>query len=439
MSSTSKLPLTNAQLSVWLHQQIDPKAIGYNSCQSIRFKGDLDLKRLAFAQQAVIDHFDNLRCRFEVIDNEPFQVIDENVKVNARFWDLSLGLDPEDVAQKLITQEFEQVFDLEKDRLVKFGLVQVNDNEWIWFWVVHHIVVDGLGSQLAMQYMAEVYRSGKVSNLQVSSSWPEVVKLEQSYRLSDTYKEDHVYWRETLKGLDNVCSLSERHSVIHAATKPSFCSAELSRDDFNAIVALSKQLRTSHFAVLVAIYAIYLSRMTGKQEICLSTPTSGRDANLQGVGGMLTNVVVVSLNIRPENTLKEIIQQTLTSYLEALPHSQYPSQEVRKQCRANNLPDPLGLNINLQSFAFQLDFGEVSASVNKLDNSGPVSDSALQIFDYQDGGPVEIRFDYEETLFTKSSVLKHLERLIELFRNTPDPDAVVASLKILGDDEEKSI
>ena len=269
MITSARLPLTNAQLSVWLHQQINPKATGYNIGQSISFKGELDLERLAFAQQAVIDRFDNLRCRFVLIDEEPLQIIDENVKVNARFWDLSAGNDAEDVAQKLIAQEFDQVFDLEKDRLARFGLVQVNDNEWIWFWVVHHIVADGWGGQLALQYMADVYRSGSVSSQLVSSTWTEVIKLEQSYRLSDTYKEDQVYWGETLKGLDKVCSLSERYHVIHAATKPSFCSAHLSRDDFNAIIALSKRLRTSHFAVFVAIYAIYLSRMTGKQEICL--------------------------------------------------------------------------------------------------------------------------------------------------------------------------
>ena len=187
MITPARLRLTNAQLSVWIHQQIDPKATGYNIGQSIRFKGELNLDRLAFAQQAVIDRYDNLRCRFEVINNEPFQIIDENVKVNAKFWDLSAGIEAEVIAQKIIAQEIEHVFDLEKDRLARFGLVQVSDDEWIWFWVVHHIIADGWGGQLAMQYMADVYRSGKVSSQPASSTWPEVVKLEQSYRLSDIH------------------------------------------------------------------------------------------------------------------------------------------------------------------------------------------------------------------------------------------------------------
>ena len=72
-----KLPLTDAQRNVWFHQQIDLDATGYNIGQSIRFAGVLDLERLAHAQQAMVDHFDNLRCRFAVIDSEPFQFIDD--------------------------------------------------------------------------------------------------------------------------------------------------------------------------------------------------------------------------------------------------------------------------------------------------------------------------------------------------------------------------
>ena len=71
MPFEGKLPLTDAQLNIWFHQQLDPCAVGYNIGQSIRFEGDLDLEKLAYAQQAVINHFDNLRCRFVVIDDEP--------------------------------------------------------------------------------------------------------------------------------------------------------------------------------------------------------------------------------------------------------------------------------------------------------------------------------------------------------------------------------
>ena len=82
------LPLTDAQLNIWYHQQIDPKATGYNIVQSIRFTGDLNLERIAFAQQAVIDRFDNLRCRFVVLNDEPFQIIDENVTAPSQSWDV---------------------------------------------------------------------------------------------------------------------------------------------------------------------------------------------------------------------------------------------------------------------------------------------------------------------------------------------------------------
>jgi hypothetical protein len=157
MTSSARLPLTDAQLSVWFHQQIDPQATGYNIGQSISFKGKLDLARLALAQQAVINRFDNLRCRFVVINDEPFQVIDEAVKTTTQLWDVRELVDPKLAAQEIITKELEKVYDLERDRLCRFGLIQIADEQWEWFWTGHHLVSDGWGGQIAMQYMAEVY------------------------------------------------------------------------------------------------------------------------------------------------------------------------------------------------------------------------------------------------------------------------------------------
>ena len=84
------LLLTAAQLNIWCQQQIDPKATGYNVVHSIRFISDLNLEKLAFAQQAVIDRFDNLPCRFVTINEEPLQIIDKNVTVPTKTWDLQL-------------------------------------------------------------------------------------------------------------------------------------------------------------------------------------------------------------------------------------------------------------------------------------------------------------------------------------------------------------
>ena len=157
MTDHIRLPLTDAQLNVWFHQQIDPKATGYNIGQSISFKGELDLQRLAFAQQAVVDRFDNLRYRFVVMNDEPFQVIDEKVAASTQTWDVREQKNPTLTAQEIIDKEFARVFDLERDRLCRFGLIQIAADQWEWFWVMHHLVNDGWGWQVSMQYMAEVY------------------------------------------------------------------------------------------------------------------------------------------------------------------------------------------------------------------------------------------------------------------------------------------
>ena len=101
----------------------------------------------------MIDRFDNLRCRFVVINDEPFQVIDEHVIAATQTWNVQKQENPTLAAQEIIDNEFAQVFDLERDRLCRFGLIQIAADQWKWFWVMHHLVNDGWGGQVAMQYL----------------------------------------------------------------------------------------------------------------------------------------------------------------------------------------------------------------------------------------------------------------------------------------------
>ena len=248
--SLSRLPLTDAQLNVWFHQLLDPKATGYNIGQSIRFKGALNLERLAFAQQAVIDRFDNLRCRFVVINEEPFQVINEQVKAPTQAWDVRGLAEPESAAQEIICKEFEQAFDLEQDHLCRFGLIQVADDQWEWFWVMHHLVNDAWGGQVIVQYMAEVYSNPTSANKPLACPLKQLNANALAYRGSGAYQKDQQYWQAKLDGLESACSLANAPVPIHAPDVPASYSCLLSREQYDRIIEIGFRLGVTPFAVL---------------------------------------------------------------------------------------------------------------------------------------------------------------------------------------------
>ncbi|MBZ1349016.1 amino acid adenylation domain-containing protein, partial [Alcaligenaceae bacterium LF4-65] len=432
------LPLTDAQLNIWFHQLIDPRATGYNIGQSISFRGHLDLKRLAFALKAVIDRFDNLRCRFVVINDEPFQIIDEDVTAPFLTWDVRDQRDPALAAQEIITGEFEQAFDLKLDRLCRFGLIQIADDQWEWFWVMHHLVNDGWGCQVAMQYMAEVYLDSAASTKPIGVSWAQTVRRALEYRGSETYLKDRQYWQSRLEGIEANCSLANRPVAVHAPDIPASYSTQLSREQYDRIVATGHRLGVTPFAVLTAIYAIYLSRLTGKLDICLAIPALGRDTQARLAGGMMSNPVVLRIAIAPQDSFADVVQQTSAAMRGVLRHSRYPITDINKLHIANRELVPFNLEINLLSFNLKLNFGSLAAQLKTL-KTGPVGESALRIYDNLDDGPVELRFEYEPDYLSESSVVKHLDRLTELFLNLPDDDTAVASVKIIRDIEFGSV
>jgi len=438
MSHRIRLPLTDAQLNVWFHQLLDPKATGYNIGQSIRFKGELNLDRLAFAQQAVIDRFDNLRCRFVVINEEPFQVIDEQVKAPTQAWDVRGQAEPESAAQEIISKAFDQAFDLEQDRLCRFGLIQIADDQWEWFWVMHHLVNDGWGGQVAMQYMAEVYLNPAVATKPVEASWAQTVANALTYRASDAYLKDQQYWQTVLAGIESACSLANQPIPAHAPDIPACYSSTLSRDQYDLIVARGHRLGATPFSMVVAAYAIYLSQATGKSDICLSMPALGRDKQARLAGGMMSNPVVLRIAIQPYDCFGDIVRQVSGSMRGVLRHSRYPTYDIKHIKGAESGVNPLNLGINLLSFALKLNFGTLEAQLKTV-KTGPVGESALRIYDNQDDGPVELKFEYASNYFNKSSIVKHLDRLNYLLRHLPETDTVIASVKILKDAESRLI
>lgn len=438
MASGLRLPLTDAQLSVWFHQQIDPNAAGYNVGQSIRFQGNLNLQRLEYAQQAVIDHFANLRCRFVVINEEPFQIIDEQLKAPTQTWDVRGLTEPELATQKIISKEFEKVFDLERDPLCRFGLIQIADDQWEWFWVMHHLVNDGWGGQVAMQYMAEVYLDPAAAVKPVAASWTKTVNNALVYRGSDAYQIDQQFWQTALQGFESACSLADDPIPVHAPDIPACYSRLLSRNQYDRLVATGRRLGATPFVVLTATYAIYLSRMTGRSDICLATPALGRDKQARLAGGMMSNPVALRIAIQPYDSISDIVRQVSGSMRRVLRHSRYPAHDINQTQRAKKSANPLDMNINLVSFSLNLDYGTVAARLKTL-KSGPVGESSLRIYDNQDDGPVELKFEYEPDYFDRSTVVKHLDRLTELLINLPDIDTAIASIRIIDECEERSI
>jgi non-ribosomal peptide synthetase component F len=84
--------------------------------------------------------------------------------------------------------------------------------------------------------------------------------------------------------------------------------------------------------VLLGIYTVFLSRLSGQEDIIIGSPLAGRNhPDLQSIIGMFVNMVVFR-NFSPgEKTFLQFLKELKETTMEALENQEYPFEELVEQ------------------------------------------------------------------------------------------------------------
>src|SRR6185369_17290406 len=74
--------LSYAQQRLWFNEQMGEGSTSYNVPVGVRLRGEVDVSALARTLQEVVRRHEVLRTRIELIGTQPYQVIDEEVKLS---------------------------------------------------------------------------------------------------------------------------------------------------------------------------------------------------------------------------------------------------------------------------------------------------------------------------------------------------------------------
>ena len=135
-------PLSFAQQRLWFLDQLEPNSPRYNVSRALRLRGELDLKVLQDAIDAIVSRHETLRSNFREVDGLPTLITRPSVKTPMTFVDLSDHL----TETTLIATLDEQVlrpYNLSTDAMLRVSLVRVTQHDHILLLVLPHITSDG--------------------------------------------------------------------------------------------------------------------------------------------------------------------------------------------------------------------------------------------------------------------------------------------------------
>lgn len=333
--------LSFAQQQLWFLEQLTPGNTPYNVPIYLRLCGSLNIEALKRSLDTIVERHQVLRTHFTTAQGEPKPALAAHWSVELKQHDLRslAGQAREHEAHRLLKTEASRPFDFSRDLMLRTMLIQLADEEYLFFHNSHHIAWD-LGSKAVfyreLEALYDAYRSGQPSPLpQLAIQYSDYALWQREW-LRDRVLDDLVsYWREQLAGVQTKLEMPAdrprpRVQTLRGAKLP----ATLSKPMLDAVRALSARSGVTLFMTLLSAVAVFLYSYTGQEDILIGSPVDGRDRpETRDLIGFFINTVVLRIRLARHLTFRELARAVRDTTLAALEHSQLPFQKVVEAVR----------------------------------------------------------------------------------------------------------
>ncbi|MFM8277266.1 MAG: amino acid adenylation domain-containing protein, partial [Cyanobium sp.] len=329
------LPLSFAQQRLWFLAQLEGPSATYNIPLALRLNGQLDAAALRAALDRLVVRHEVLRTTFVSLDGEPRQRIVPAAEAHFALivQDLRTTADVEAELARWLGQEAAEPFDLETGPLLRGRLLRLGEAQHALMLTFHHAIADGwsmgvLGRELAALYSA--YRQGLDDPLPpLPIQYADYAVWERQWVAETQLQRQAAYWRSALAGAPVLLELPTdrpRPPVQDyvGVMLPVALDAELT----SKLKALARRHGATLFQLLLAGFALLLSRLSGQAEVVIGSPSAHRSrSELEGLIGFFVNTL--ALRIDTSNaTLVELINRAKQQTLAAQAHEDLPFEQV---------------------------------------------------------------------------------------------------------------
>jgi hypothetical protein len=188
---SSSMPLTLTQQDIYFDQLHYPDCPLYNVGGYIRLP-HIDVGKLNIAHRYVVSEHDAFGIRLASHNGKMVQYLVEKRSTALSFIDLSQQAQAEE-ASGWLKRLFDTPIKIEDNELFQAYLLKINDDNFYYVGLTHHIAMDGWGFANWAEALGQAYR-GQQDQKQIIS-WQQIVAADQTYLSSAKYLKDENYWQ----------------------------------------------------------------------------------------------------------------------------------------------------------------------------------------------------------------------------------------------------
>lgn len=411
--------LSSAQKRIFVMSRFKGAETSYNMPGILRIEGQIEVRRLEKAFVKLVRRHEILRTSFEMLENEPVQIVHEAVVFQ---------MPVKSCAEKEVRRhvnEFIRGFDLTQAPLLRVELLQTPEGN-ILMYDMHHIVGDGVSMKIFVQEVLALYREQELPELKLQ--YKDFAVWQKAFFQSGAIGPQKNFWKKQFTGELPVLNLP------YDFPRPAAQSFEGKNYAFSfapgksaQVFELARRTGTTVNMLLMAAYNILLSKYCGQHDIIIGTPVAGRShADLEPLIGMFVNTIALRAYPEPKKSFADFLVEVRLNTLQAYENQDYPFEElvetlaVKRDLSRNPLFDTLFIFMQKEENGDQAD---------GLQFKPYAFESGIAKFDLtfeaiQSSGQLEFLVNYATSLFVEDSIKNLADRFEFLI------DQILANPKI---------
>ncbi|HLP58975.1 MAG TPA: condensation domain-containing protein, partial [Candidatus Deferrimicrobium sp.] len=307
--------LSSAQKRLYILQQIDWQSTAYNMPEVIPLGKEPDIRRLQATFKQLIERHESLRTSFHLLEDQPVQKVHPLVtfKVEERTGEPVWNPGP---------------FELSKAPLLKAMCLKTPQNQYYLMVDMHHIISDGISHAVLVKDFMALYREESLTPLKIQ--YKDFSEWQNSEKERENLKRQESYWLKTFSSEIPVLEIATDFSrPMVQGFEGNALSFVVGIEKTRALKELALGEGATLFMVLLALYNIFLSRLSSQEDIIIGTPTAGRrHADLEPVIGVFINTLALRNYPVGEKRFSEFLKEVKEGTIEAFENQDYPFEDL---------------------------------------------------------------------------------------------------------------
>ena len=329
------LPLSYSQQRMWFMNRLAPESTAYNMPVAIHLTGPLKRMALEHAANVMIERYESFRTTFAMTTEGPVQIIGPP---QAARWDVAdlrqlPAISRMEEAARLVVEDARRPFDLLNGPLVRYILIQIEDEQHILLLNMHHIIGDQWSFAIIGQEFAALYNDyckGRAALPAPSGiQYADFAVWQRQWLNAEVLRDQLSFWRTRLAGLSVLALPTDYPRPRTQRFTGSQRSVDLTDELLEALTQIAAPRGCTLFMTLLAAFKILLSRYAGQWDIAVGVPIANRTRlSTEGMVGTFVNTLVMRTDLSGDPTFEDLLDRVRETAFGAYDHQDLPFERL---------------------------------------------------------------------------------------------------------------